>query len=114
MTNCGGRMVIKRQMFGAVSCVVLGYAAFASGQQPSKPAEDNEQTKVTTAEATMPTEASSRAAETLLRKRVDSIDWKDKTFEEVLDWLRDQGDNRVNIVPKIGPLGAQSEQYIFS
>lgn len=95
-------------MFGALSCVVLSYVAFASGQQPTKPTDETEQTKVTTSEATTPAPPSSRAAESLLRKRVDSIDWKDKTFEEVLDWLRDQGDNRVNILAKVGPLGVEN------
>jgi len=94
-------------MFGAFSCVVLGYAAFASGQQPAKPADETEQTKVTTSEATIPAPPSSRAAESLLRKRVDAVNWTDKPFEEVLDWLRDIGEGRVNIVPKWKPLNAE-------
>ena len=99
---------MKRRIFGAFSCVVLGYAAFASGQQPAKPADEIEQTTVPTSEATIPALPSSRAAESLLRKRVDAIDWTDKTFEDVLDWLRDTGDGRVNIVPKWGPLGVEN------
>jgi len=99
---------MKRRMFGALSCVVLSYVAFASGQQQPKPTDDTEQTKVTTAEATIPVPPSARAAESLLRKRVETIDWKDKPFEEVLDWLRDQGENRVNIVAKVGPLGVEN------
>ena len=99
--------MIKRRMFGAFSCVVLGYAAFASGQQPAKPADETEQTKVTTSEATIPAPPSSRAAESLLRKRVDAVNWTDKPFEEVLDWLRDIGEGRVNIVPKWKPLNAE-------
>lgn len=34
----------------------------------------------------------------LLRKRVDSVDWNEVTFEDVLDWLRDQSDGQVNVV----------------
>ncbi len=87
--------------------MVLAYASLAAAQTAPQVVEETEQTK-TTAEATMPASASSRASESLLRKRVDSIDWTDKTFEEVLDWLRDQGENRVNIVPKWGPLGVEN------
>lgn len=101
-------MVIKSRMFCAFSCVVLGYVALASGQQPPRPADETEQTKATTSEATIPAPPSSRAAESLLRKRVEAVDWTDKTFEEVLDWLRDSGDDRVNIVPKWGPLGVEN------
>jgi len=98
-------MVIKIRMFCAFSGVVLGCAALASGQQSPNTEGEAEQLRVTTSEATIPAPPSSRAAESLLRKRVDAIDWRDKTFEEVLDWLRDQGEDRVNIVPKWGPLG---------
>jgi len=48
------------------------------------------------------------SASELLRKRVASVDWTDKTFEEVLDWLRDQGEGRVNIVARWGPLQIES------
>ena len=89
-------------------CAVLGYAAFAYGQATPQVTEEIEQPKATTAEATIPAAVSSRAAETLLRKRVDTIDWTDKTFEDVLDWLRDNGEGRVNIVPKWGPLGVEN------
>lgn len=52
--------------------------------------------------------AASQAAENLLNKRVDSIDWREKTFEEVLDWLRDQGEDRVNILPKWNSLNTEN------
>ncbi len=48
------------------------------------------------------------AASELLVRRVPTVDWADSTFEEVMDWLRDQGEGRVNIVAKWGPLGVQS------
>ncbi len=48
------------------------------------------------------------AAADLLRRRVSSVDWTEATFEEVLDWLRDQGEGRVNLVAKWGPLGIES------
>lgn len=51
---------------------------------------------------------SREATAELLRQRVASVDWKEATFEEVLDWFRDQGEGRVNIVPKWAPLGIES------
>lgn len=92
-------------MYLALAGVVLGYAAWASGQQG---ADETDQFRVTISEATIPSVASSRAAESLLRKRVDSVNWSDKPFEDVLDWLRDEGENRVNIVPKWKPLELES------
>lgn len=50
------------------------------------------------------TVGSREAAADLLRQRISSVDWSDATFEEVLDWVKDQGEGRVNIVPKWGPL----------
>lgn len=44
--------------------------------------------------------ASAQAVEDMLHRRVESVDWRDKTFEEVLDWLKDQSDGRVNIIPR--------------
>ncbi len=101
-------MVINSRMFCALPCAVLGFVAVAWGQQTPKLAEETEQSTVTTSESAIPVPPSSRATESLLRKRVEAIDWTDKTFEEVLDWLRDSGDGRVNIVPKWGPLGVEN------
>jgi hypothetical protein len=47
----------------------------------------------------------------MLRKRVDNIDWTDKTFDDVLDWLREQGEGRVNIVPRWGALGIDNVSH---
>ena len=44
--------------------------------------------------------ASAGDAIALLRKRVDKVDWEEMPFEEVLDWLREEGDNRVNVLPR--------------
>jgi len=50
----------------------------------------------------------SHSARQLLRKRVASLDWVDKTFEEVLAWLRDQGEDDVNIVAKWVAMGVEA------
>jgi len=101
---------MRRRMFLALTCLMLGYSTYALGQQPPQAADDADQPKATTttSEATIPAAVSSRAAETLLRKRVDAVDWKDKPFEDVLAWLRDKGEGRVNILPKWGPLGVEN------
>ena len=44
--------------------------------------------------------ASASPVETLLQKRVESIDWDEITFEEVLEWLRDEGEEKVNVIPR--------------
>ncbi|MBI1825504.1 MAG: hypothetical protein HY287_10115 [Planctomycetes bacterium] len=56
----------------------------------------------------LPPASDSRVVETMLRKRVDNIDWTDKTFDDVLDWLREQGEGRVNIVPRWQALGIEN------
>jgi hypothetical protein len=51
----------------------------------------------------------------LLLKPISVVDWDEKPFEEVLEWLRDEGDNRVNILPKWGALsieGVDAEKAI--
>ncbi len=39
-------------------------------------------------------------AAALLAQRVESVDWVETTFEEVIDWLRDLSDDKVNIIPR--------------
>ncbi len=52
--------------------------------------------------------ASANVAMHVLRKRVESVDWTESTFEEVLDWLRDQSDGRLNIIARWNALGVES------
>ncbi len=40
------------------------------------------------------------SAAALLSKQVDSVDWVETTFEEVIDWLYDLGDEQVNVIPR--------------
>lgn len=87
---------------------LFGFGVMALGQE----AEPKESAKLATQDpfddAPSYVVGSREAAAELLRQRVASVDWKDATFEEVLDWFRDQGEGRVNIVPKWGPLGIES------
>ncbi len=86
--------------------LVCSFAMSVGAQQPA--AESEEATPPKGAGEALPARASSRASEDLLRKRVDHIDWQDKTFEDVLQWLREEGEGRVNVVPRWGPLGVEN------
>jgi hypothetical protein len=44
----------------------------------------------------------------LLSKRVESVEWEDTPFEEVITWLKAEGGEAVNIVPRWVPLGVES------
>lgn len=41
----------------------------------------------------------------LMRKNVEKVEWDEKPFEEILEWLREQSDFRVNVNARWGPLG---------
>lgn len=55
----------------------------------------------------MDTPASDAPAAEMLFKRVESVDWNDTTFEEILTWVREQGEGRVNVVPRFNQLGIE-------
>lgn len=40
----------------------------------------------------------SGSARALLRKRVSEVDWDESPLEDVVEWIRDQGEDKVNIV----------------
>ena len=44
----------------------------------------------------------------LLNKRVDKIDWVDTPFEEVIAWLREKGNERINVIPRWNVLSDES------
>lgn len=50
---------------------------------------------------------SSQAALRLLRTPVDKVEWLDSPMEEVVDWLRDKGEGRVNVIPRWGQLNVE-------
>jgi hypothetical protein len=79
---------------GAVLCGLLAFAATAGAQNP--------QGGVVTefSAATMTQAVPRNAVELMLAKRVDSVDWVENTLEEVIDWVREQGNRKVNIIPR--------------
>jgi len=52
--------------------------------------------------------SASHAAAALLAKRIESVDWLDMPFEEVIAWLKTESEGHVNIVPRWGPLSVES------
>ena len=79
----------------------FGFVVAASAQtSPTDPAAPQRQ-------GTLKTEVSSGGArlakggvERLLRKRVESIEWTDQPFSEVIEWLKTESDGRANIIPR--------------
>lgn len=55
-------------------------------------------------------QVSSSPAAALLMRRVDQVDWTDRTFEDVLRWLRDESDGQVNVVARFNHLGIEGIQ----
>ncbi len=45
-------------------------------------------------------EPNARAAAALLAMRIKSVDWDERTFAEVIDWLSEVGGHRINVVPR--------------
>jgi len=63
-------------------------------------AQNTEQDQIPAAPSARRTAASQETVQALLAMPVDKVDWQDNTFEEVLDWLRDKSDGKVNIIPR--------------
>ncbi len=80
--------------------LVLGADWPASAQRVTLPVN-------AVAEVPRAVRAGASSAAALLRKRVDKVDWVETTFEEVIDWLHGEGLDKVNIVPRWGPLGVE-------
>jgi len=98
---------VKTQgFFWTTATAILGMSAIVSAQNASTEPETSAPRSAEL--SSVAARAAARAAEDLLNRRVDSVDWREKTFEEVLDWLRDQGDNRVNVIAKWNALGVEN------
>lgn len=79
-----------QRLLGLAGTVLLGASAISLAQNAPLGAEIS----------SVAARGASQAAEDMLHRRIESVDWRDKTFEEVLDWLKDQSEGRVNIIPK--------------
>jgi hypothetical protein len=73
-------------------------------------AAGREETESASKKRDIKTTPSSNAALALLRKHVESVDWQEKPFEDVIKWLIEQGDNKVNVVARMPALAIESVQ----
>jgi len=82
-----------------VIAAVFAVSVAASAQQSARDASDSD--------SSAPAVRGQRSNLVLwvLRKQVDSVDFQDATFEEVLDWVRDQG--ALNVVVQWRALAAE-------
>lgn len=90
------------------------------GQQTNRPeaVADKERTTVTTTESEprevrRPSAGLRNSAAAILQKRVESVDWTDTTFEEVIDWLVGLGEGEVNVLPRWRSLEAEGVDREF-
>lgn len=90
----------------AVACAMLGCALSASAQvQRSATAGRSVKAPVGAETAWL---RPGYEAISLLRKSVDSVDWEDVSFDEIIDWLIEESENQVNILPKWNALSVES------
>ena len=92
--------MLKRRFGLAVLFVVLGANGVVSGQQSARKTD-------TDAAATTVRGHRSNSVLVVLRKHVDSVDFQDQTFEEILDWVREQGPPSINVVVQWRALEAE-------
>ncbi len=91
---------MARRCFGLTLGLLLGSTMSVSAQTTRLPSEG-------ATEVPRAVRARTNAAAALLLKRVDKVDWREATFEGVIDWLNDHGEGKVNIIPRWGPLGVE-------
>lgn len=89
-----------QKLFGVGVGAVCAVAASASAQSVTFPAD-------AVANIQSPTQRATSPAAQLLQKKVDSIDWVERTFEEVVDWITGEGNDRVNVIVRWGPLNVE-------
>lgn len=98
---------MNTRRFLLVGALVLCMGASALAQAEKKAAPKATAPK-TTAPSRVFAKQETDTAAALLDKHVDSVDWVEITFEEVIDWLRDLSDGSVNVIPRWSALGVDS------
>lgn len=91
--------------------VVIGLAAVLAYSCPA-PAQTGPSDAVFTdfsaAVAVRPAPRPRHVAIALLNKRVEVVDWIDTPLDEVIEWLRDNGEGKVNVVLRLSALSVES------
>ena len=89
-----------RCVWVGVLATVLGCSVSASAQTWSARSGGSQEGSSFAGVAARGKRASASPVDLLLRKRVESVDWDEATFEEVLDWLDDESEGKVNVIPR--------------
>ncbi len=92
---------MNKRTNGAALCGLLACTAMTLAQAP----QGGMLTEFSAASITRPTPQN--AVELLLAKKIESVDWVENTLEEAFDWLREQGNRKVNIIPRWNQLSAE-------
>lgn len=100
-------MTIRTCTVGVAVLLGCSLSALAQTALPRSGALDS-QFRPTSDTPVVTARARPNAAVLLLRKRVESVDWSDTFFEVVIDWLKDESEGRVNVVPRWGQLSIES------
>jgi len=85
--------MMNRICTGAVMVSLL-FAVAAFGQTPTDGSSSSGNAVAPSVVRQAPDE---NLAVSVLRKRVEGVDWNELTFERVIDWLREQG--QINVIP---------------
>ena len=97
-----------RNRFCAVAVMaVLGFGAAVLAQTPVEPATPERPSALVTDTSAGGARQAKHAVATLLRKRVESVDWSEAPFSEVIEWLENESDGRVNVIPRWSALGRE-------
>ncbi len=94
-----GKAMVRRGFGLAVIAAVVAVGGVVSAQQSARDATGTDPF------ASVPRGHRANVVLWVLRKHVDSVDFQDATFEEILDWVRDQGP--INVVPQWRALEAE-------
>jgi len=78
--------------------VLLCWTGLVLGQSSSESVDIREGTATATPAEDQPPPPGS--ALQLLRQKVARVNWDEAPFEDILTWLRDKGEDRVNIIPR--------------
>ncbi len=97
---------MTRRISGLAAVTVLLCASFASAQ--SVVTGPNGSDRWLLGESGGAAGPSSSAAFAMLRRPVESVDWDETPFEDVVDWVKDMSDGQVNVILRWGPLANES------
>ncbi len=83
----------NKRMFALSTCIMVGCCSIGFAQSPTSRLNGlNGQARRAV--------KSPNAARDLLAKPIDSVDWQETPFEEVVEWLRTESNDQVNIIPR--------------